>query len=323
MKKDQSISPLLVRLEGPAVHEGRIALSDLAYLGNQLQAAVDRVARLLTGDASSLRRGQKRKEIRDQCALEVVALDRGCVELALDFPKQQQLPIVGLGRQAVEQLLDGIPIVEGDSPDLPAGYDTGVLLSWREIGSVFQRGITSVAFELNGMQNTRRSFVYTPKTRSRVIERIQAPITNRRVSEGRLLMADFKDRSFKCRLHPPAGNPIPCTFDESTAKAVYDALRKTVRITGEAATDSQSGEIISLKIRDLEVLPGDDDSAPEQEGESDFWESKTIEMLAQEQGVRPVERLEDILGKGASLWEDDSDFNAFVSGIYERRHQEV
>lgn len=54
-----------------------------------------------------------------------------------------------------------------------------------------------------------------------------------------------------------------------------------------------------------------------------FWREKTIEELAAEQGVRPVERLEDILGRHADLWESDEEFEAFVSGIYERRRRGV
>ena len=53
----------------------------------------------------------------------------------------------------------------------------------------------------------------------------------------------------------------------------------------------------------------------------DFWQEKSIDQLAEEQGIRPVERLEDVLGRHADLWERDEDFEAFVSGIYERRRQ--
>ena len=52
-----------------------------------------------------------------------------------------------------------------------------------------------------------------------------------------------------------------------------------------------------------------------------FWREKTIEELAAEQGIRPVERLEDILGRGADLWDDDEDFERFLKGIRERRRQ--
>ena len=39
-----------------------------------------------------------------------------------------------------------------------------------------------------------------------------------------------------------------------------------------------------------------------------FWTEKSLEQLAVEQEVRPIQRLEDIWGKGSDLWKDDDDF---------------
>ena len=50
-----------------------------------------------------------------------------------------------------------------------------------------------------------------------------------------------------------------------------------------------------------------------------FWQERSIEELAREQGVRPVERLEDVLGRHADLWESDEEFEQFLRDIYERR----
>jgi len=52
-----------------------------------------------------------------------------------------------------------------------------------------------------------------------------------------------------------------------------------------------------------------------------FSERKSIEELAAEQGVKPT-HLEDILGKGADLWESDREFERFVEGIYARRKED-
>ena len=41
---------------------------------------------------------------------------------------------------------------------------------------------------------------------------------------------------------------------------------------------------------------------------------KTVEQLAKEQGVKPIKKLEDILGKGAHLFKDDRDFEEFLAG---------
>jgi hypothetical protein len=44
-----------------------------------------------------------------------------------------------------------------------------------------------------------------------------------------------------------------------------------------------------------------------------FWSEQSLEQLAAEQGVTPINRLEDVWGKGAELWADDQDFEAFLA----------
>ena len=56
-------------------------------------------------------------------------------------------------------------------------------------------------------------------------------------------------------------------------------------------------------------------------GKSAGLERKSIAELAAEQGVKPT-RLEDILGKGADLWESDQEFERFVEDIYARRRED-
>ena len=48
---------------------------------------------------------------------------------------------------------------------------------------------------------------------------------------------------------------------------------------------------------------------------------KSIEELAAEQGVRPT-RLDDIVGRGADLWESDLELERFVEDIYARRKED-
>jgi len=52
-----------------------------------------------------------------------------------------------------------------------------------------------------------------------------------------------------------------------------------------------------------------------------FSERKSIEELAAEQGTKPT-RFEDILGKGADLWESDHELEQFVENIYARRSKD-
>ena len=54
----------------------------------------------------------------------------------------------------------------------------------------------------------------------------------------------------------------------------------------------------------------------------DFWRQPTLDELAKAQGIKPINRLEDVLGKGADLWESDEDFDAFLAAIRASRGKE-
>ena len=44
-----------------------------------------------------------------------------------------------------------------------------------------------------------------------------------------------------------------------------------------------------------------------------FWSERSLQQLAADQGVAPINHLEDAWGKGAELWADDEDFEAFLA----------
>ena len=105
------------------------------------------------------------------------------------------------------------------------------------------------------------------------------------------------------------------------------------RVEGPAARSecsdlsAEAGRLQELCARCAEAIEGRGRPASTPAGSSgeaaDFWREKSIEELAREQGVKPVARLEDVLGRHADLWESDEDFEQFVNGICERRRREV
>ena len=52
------------------------------------------------------------------------------------------------------------------------------------------------------------------------------------------------------------------------------------------------------------------------------WQDSTLAELASQQNVRPIQRLEEILGKGKDLWKDEAEFESFVQDIYQRRKED-
>jgi len=301
---------LIIRVKGKATEGGRIGLHDLIRLGNNVQTAVERVARVLVGQADSRRPGRKPSEIAQSCALEVVALNQGSFAIAFDLPNEK-FETMHLGVEAVEKLFEGLDQIGTNGEALPSGYDAGVLHTLRDMGRILGRGIDMIEAE-SRTQRLRKTFSFTNQTRQRIIERIRGPVSNLRSIEGRLLMADFQQRAEQCRIHPALGDPIRCRFDESLEQTVYDYLRSQVRVTGETTEDPNTGRISSITITDIEpvTLEG---AEPDSVSPDAFWQDKSLEELAVEQAVSPITRLEDIWGAGSDLWENDGDFDAFVS----------
>ncbi len=63
-------------------------------------------------------------------------------------------------------------------------------------------------------------------------------------------------------------------------------------------------------------------SAPARRAAPDeFWRERSLEDLISEQGVAVVGRLEDVLGRGATLWESEHEFDEFLRNVRERRHE--
>jgi hypothetical protein len=48
-------------------------------------------------------------------------------------------------------------------------------------------------------------------------------------------------------------------------------------------------------------------------------EFKTVEQLIAEQGTKPIDDLDDLIGEGADLWDDDADFERFLDWLSKSR----
>lgn len=51
----------------------------------------------------------------------------------------------------------------------------------------------------------------------------------------------------------------------------------------------------------------------------DFWQERTIDELAVDQGIVVPQQIVNLIGAAADLWDDEEDFQFFVEGIHERR----
>ena len=318
--------PLLkVRFDGKAVGPGKIPVSHLLRFLSNLNKAVQRTGRVLMGESESVRRGPQPRNIKDEVALDLVLLTPGSPAAVLGFERRQTqsvMPEVDLGMEILEKAIAGLSAVQGDDRAMPAGCDAGVLMAWRDAGTLFSQGIERIAFTLNH-RKTPMETAFTPNGFARIQQRIQGPQTNIRTIEGRLLMADFKEHGTRCRVHPSAGEPVLCLFDEEQKDEVLEDILQYVRIVGEAKEDPISGKITSIKIHDIERLEDRESEAAELLPQGtpisrDFWESLTLDELAQAQDVHPMANVRALFG----TWPGEDD-DGFEAAIDELRHPSV
>jgi hypothetical protein len=322
---DNSQHFLQIRLEGDAIGTARVPVSHLLRLLTQLQKVLQRAGMVLTGESYSLRVGARQVSIKDEIALDLVQITQGSQATILGFERGKTepcLPNMDLGLDIIEKTIEGLTQIQQPGDSLPVGFDTGVLLAWRDIGILFEQGVSEIRFTLN---NRPKPLItsYTKTGYHHVQQRIAKPQMNMRKIEGRLLMADFKENGTRCRIHPSTGDPVLCLFDESQKDEVLESILHYVYIIGEAKEDPMTGKIAAIKIADIKRL---DDREYERTDllpqgiplPVDFWQSPTIEELAASQGVVPIQDVTALFG----TWPGESD-DGFEESIINLRESNL
>lgn len=315
-----------VRFDGAAVSEARISVAHLLrFLGNMTKA-LNRTGQLLRGQASSVRKGAPERSLADEMALDLVLLTHGSPAAVLGFERrkpQAGLPGLDFGLEVLEASLNGLRDAQGiDQESLPPGFDAGVLMAWRDAGIVFNQGIDRVELTLQHPRGPvcarfdAAGFVQLQR-------RIQGPQINIRTIEGRLLMADFKEHGTRCRVHPAAGEPVLCLFDDAQRDAVFDNMLHYVRVIGEAREDPSTGRIASIRIHDIQRLEDKDNVAVDllptgAPVSSTFWQSPSLDDLARAQGVGPMTDVGRLFGTWPGEPDDD-----FETSIRVLRHANI
>lgn len=301
---------LTIKLAGPGIGEGRLALTELVHIGRNLQAVLERIALVLRGEAKSLKPGRRPADVTDLCRLDLVGFRGGSAVLELELgAAERPFETMDLGEAALDHMAEGLQRVsQGQS--LPSGWDTGVLVAWRELGSLFDRGVDQIEVR-RAKRNVVSIVQYTRPLRDQIVQRIRGPMHDLITVEGRLLMADFDEARRRCRVHPSYGPPVTCIFREEQREAILDLLTKYVRVVGQGERDEDQGRVRVVKIADIEPIevPGDAE-------EFGFWQHPTVEVLAQRQAVGAVERPEDL---AADVWESDSELEEFLADMYRAR----
>lgn len=318
---------LKVRLDGDAVGPGRIPANILVKLLGNMDKAFQRTGHILKGGAGSIKQGRFPQQIKEEIALDLVVLCPGSPAAVLGFerrPCQESLPSFDFGLDVFKKSINGLEQVQtqDEHEPLPLGYDAGVLMAWRDMGNLFSDGISKISFSLHH-DSTSIATTFTSDGHKRIQSRITGHQTNIRTVEGRLLMADFKEHGTRCRIHPSAGEPILCLFNDVLKEEVLQNMLQYVRVVGEAKVDQFNDRIISIMLHDIVRLEGHEDKGIDLLPQGTplfhgFWESPSLEELALSQKVQPISDVRALFG----TWPGDDD-DRFEDVIASLRHHEV
>jgi hypothetical protein len=308
-----------IKIEGPRVGEARLSANNFTTIILRSQQALKRIGQVLYGE-SSLGKGRKKKEIEELCEIFVVGWKPGSViaEVELAEPPTQLNLFGYIGEESLKAFLNGMKSIQTGSTEAkleaPAGFDAGVLQTCDFLGQVLEHGIDSVRFEPSRVAGL--SPVVLDRTlRERVRELLDTPIDQRHVEKvGRLEVLDGH-RGLQGRLWEPDGTKWLCIFKPEHLEVLPDAWLRRVKLIGEAVLEPNKERVLNVKSllpleEEIEERPiaGEADKLP-------FWNSLSLEDLAELQGVQPAEDLDSI----SALWPMDDDPDEMLAHILEER----
>ncbi len=308
--KAKKVSALTVRVAGPGIGKGRLAIPDLIKVCEEAQNAVTRQAEALEG-RKSIHPGPAAANIRKECTLELIGIGNGSAELYFDFATPQMvLPMEQktLGKEAIVELVGTIQSLGNGNKK--RDLDPGVLRGIFGIGELLDKRLTSVTFSSASLPGKKKATEgkITNKVKERAAAHLSKPRYKRMQIDGVLDMADFSRKERKCRIDPAIGSAVACTFDVDLEDKVHSLLRQPVRATGIGKILPDSQRLESFVIDGIAPIESLD------LGEGNFFASPSIDVLMEQQGIKPFSK------KSLVEWDlSDEEMEAFVSDVYAAR----
>jgi hypothetical protein len=302
---------LTIRVKGPGIRSGRIAVSDLVKISEELQSTVYRQAESMEG-LQTLHPGPVKDNIKNECTLDLIGIGKGSTTLQYGWTQAQEtLPDhPHFGAAVVSSLALTIKHL-GNGRAKETTVDEGVLQGLYSLSGIAEgKRISTIELVAPRAGQNRRIAASVNRTvRERVAERLSKPRIRHTEIDGILDMADFKTDQYKCRIDPAIGASVNCTFDEWDAPIVQALLRKPVRIKGDGTFQPYTDRLETFHIRTIERLPS------LSLGERDFQAGFSLQELAKKQKVSPVRDPKDIPGGFPS----DENIDDFLEEIYKSR----
>ena len=304
---------LQLKVRGPGIRSGRIPISDLIKICEEVQRTVNRQAESMQGK-KTLHPGPIVDSIRRECTLELIGIKKGTTSLQFGLAKTQMtLPMpeqTNFGAEVIGEVAATIKSL-GCGDISSQEINAGVLQGLYQLGGVIEdKRISQIEWIAPKMNGRRRS---TALLNEAILERVATHLSSPRKAqiefEGVLDMADFKPGDKKCRIDPALGASVMCSFDDRHAAKIQSLLRRPVRAKGEATLKPYTDRIELLHIEEVEALPS------LSLGKGNFFAGSSIAELAAAQNVKPLRSISVLAGG----FPDDLDVDKFLGEIYSSR----
>jgi len=286
---------LRVRLTGDDAELGRVAAGDVARMLLGVERAVARAAGHVIGRQVKAT-GRRGRTIEETTRFRPLGIEKGSVVGVLELPEETtdaetlDIDTPSLGELALDSALATAAGEEIEQRDVAEAF---VRLA-DEVGV----GTRIAALTLEDDAPAGRKCVTLDRpARDRLFAVASAAPQSREDSLiGALVEADFENDT--ARLRTAGGQRIGVHFEPELADDIQDGLRRQAEFIGEVSYDPNTTEAHSVSLRrivhDEQLTIGLDPGS--------FWASPTINELAAEQGISPVEdigmlRDPDVSGK--------------------------
>ncbi len=302
---------LKLKLKGPGIRTGRIAIPELIRICAEAQNVISRQAEALQ-DRKTVHPGPTANTIIDECTLELVGLKRGSTVLEFDLARPQKKldETASLGSDVVRELADTLKSIKRNGSTKPKEIDEGVLQAIYKLSGIVEgKKITEINWVAPVTGKPSLKATVSKGTREIVAEQLRQPRRAQVMIDGVLEMADFRPEDRKCRIEPAVRAPVICSFSQEQENKVYGLLRKPVKVQGVALLQPTTQRVMSVVIEDIEPMES------LAFGEGDFFVTRDIESLAKMQDVSPLKTAGEL--SGGIPQEEDVD--EFLDDIYKSR----
>ncbi len=303
---------LTLRIEGPGIRKGRVPIPALVLICQEAHNAINRQAEVLKS-RKTMHPGPTAHSIQEACTLELIAI-RGNSPTILEFdlrnPQRELDFSEEFGARAIKEFAAAISGINKKSTN--NGVDPGVLLRLYSLaGVITPKGISRIDWITHSLNGHRRtiSAAITKVVRTRVAKKLSAPRKAVVEVDGVLDMADFKKEDYKCRIDPPIGSPVMCTFDPQQANLIQSLLRKYVRVKGQGTIKPYTDKIEVVHISEIVSL------SPTALSDQSFFANVSLADLMAASNVRPLDD-PSVLAGGIPA---DEDIDEMLKTIYDSR----